>query len=74
MHYTVFYQRVKAADGTFAPSMSTFTSLQKAYKQYYTVLSSYVDNPDYSHIEVYLANSDAVVMEAKAWDNEFPSS
>lgn len=68
MHYTVFYQRVKT-DGTFSPSQSTYTDLQAAYKQYYTVLSSYIGSADYTHIEVCLMDSNAVVMEAKAWDN-----
>ena len=73
MHYTVFYQRVKTADGTFSPSVSTYTNMQDAYKQFYTILSSYIGNADYSHIEAYIANDNAVVLEAKAWDNELPN-
>jgi len=68
-HFTVFYQRVKKTDGTFSPSQSTYTKESYAYKQFYQVLASYIDHPDYSHIEVYLANSNGVVLEAKALDN-----
>ena len=77
MLYTVYYNRVTSADGSYSPSTSTYDNLESAYKQFYQIFASYIGNKTYKHIEAVLTATDLtaenptmVVMEAKSWNNK----